>query len=569
MIASALINIYILFITFNFGFLFFKFLSKNKLIVKSSKIPSIEVIIFTGICIVLVFLSYFSLFYKINLLATLILTIISSIVFINYCNQIISIFTQFIKDFKKIGVSFTILILFLWLNILFYTQFHPWNYDSGFYHAQAILWENSYGVVKGLANLVNTLGFNSHFFLLSSLFNFSFLDIQYYHIVNSFIFLVFTYFCIRRYLDLSYKGNNLSLLLIFLYFICFYQFAKEISSPTPNIYVGIYIWISLFLIFEKIYTNELNKLDFEFYSILIFICTLLTIKQSSLPILLAGLYFIWIFKNRTSILSIIFILSIVIIFPWIIRNVILTGYLVYPFPYLDLFNFDWKVPYDHVIEHKNWIYSWNRIMFYHWSEVKNMGFMDWFPIWFFDQTNFLDQVLFCLTLFSPFSIFLAIRANINKVNSVILIQYFLFWLISFVGVLYWFYFAPAFSKGWGFIYLCGIFPLVLLIPKQLLKLKYSKYSIVSILVILLFVNGRFPVLKYSGLSTVKKYNLLNPEKYKVPPHKVVAVNGLNIYVPLISDQCWNLPLPCSFYINDNLSLRTSYLGDGFRIDRKK
>ncbi|MGB8476174.1 MAG: hypothetical protein WCE61_19000, partial [Candidatus Acidiferrum sp.] len=69
-----------------------------------------------------------------------------------------------------------------------------------------------------------------------------------------------------------------------------------------------------------------------------------TVKLPAVPILLL-LPLWWIFaedKWRTAILLV--VPAAFVAAPFVARNVVQTGYLVYPFAHLDLFGFDWKVP---------------------------------------------------------------------------------------------------------------------------------------------------------------------------------------------------------------------------------
>ena len=49
-------------------------------------------------------------------------------------------------------------------------------------------------------------------------------------------------------------------------------------------------------------------------------------------------------EKRYSQIAIYLVLGILAVFPYLARNVILSGWLVYPFPAIDLFSLDWKIP---------------------------------------------------------------------------------------------------------------------------------------------------------------------------------------------------------------------------------
>lgn len=83
-------------------------------------------------------------------------------------------------------------------------------------------------------------------------------------------------------------------------------------------------------------------------------------------------------KNWRKIIQYV-LLGIVIVSPFLIRNVMISGYLIYPYPELDLFNVDWKMPKYTLLFDRNEINAWgwglNDIYKY------NASFSEWFPAW--------------------------------------------------------------------------------------------------------------------------------------------------------------------------------------------
>ena len=49
-------------------------------------------------------------------------------------------------------------------------------------------------------------------------------------------------------------------------------------------------------------------------------------------------------EKRYGQIAVYIMLGLLAVFPYLARNVILSGWLVYPFPSIDLFSFDWKIP---------------------------------------------------------------------------------------------------------------------------------------------------------------------------------------------------------------------------------
>ncbi|MBQ7430835.1 MAG: hypothetical protein IJV29_14430, partial [Butyrivibrio sp.] len=87
-------------------------------------------------------------------------------------------------------------------------------------------------------------------------------------------------------------------------------------------------------------------------------------------------------RKKDSVIPILFsvAMSLLISIPFFVRNVILSGWLIYPFTSIDLFNVPWKVPKGQAA------YDAKEIMVYGrgYTDVLqyDMPFTQWFPNWF-------------------------------------------------------------------------------------------------------------------------------------------------------------------------------------------
>jgi len=131
-----------------------------------------------------------------------------------------------------------------------------------------------------------------------------------------------------------------------------------------------------------------------------------------------------------------------ILLPWLIRNIILTGWLIYPFPSLDVFNFDWQVPLNMVMSERDFVIGWARNPGTQFTSVINLSLLDWFPIWW-QRMTYNGQLFFLSSL--AFPIIALIGQWTRKItlsfaeNAVI--------VTSFCGVLFWFFMAPDWRFG--------------------------------------------------------------------------------------------------------------------------
>ncbi|MBL0109224.1 MAG: hypothetical protein IPP52_18595 [Ignavibacteria bacterium] len=125
--------------------------------------------------------------------------------------------------------------------------------------------------------------------------------------------------------------------------------------------------------------------------------------MSAIPVLL--LLPAILFENRKKIniksLSPILLISLLILIPWLLRNIVLTGWLLYPFPGINIFSFDWKVPISDVQSLKDQITGWGRNPGPNFLESAKAGLSQWFPIWWTAQSEF-KKIIFLILSLSPF-----------------------------------------------------------------------------------------------------------------------------------------------------------------------
>lgn len=78
-------------------------------------------------------------------------------------------------------------------------------------------------------------------------------------------------------------------------------------------------------------------------------------------------------------------------FSFLIRNIIISGYILYPYAQLDFFHVDWKMPKELVVFDHNEIIVWGRNL----NDVRkyDWGIESWFPIWW--ETLTKAQMFLC------------------------------------------------------------------------------------------------------------------------------------------------------------------------------
>ena len=279
---------------------------------------------------------------------------------------------------------------------------------------------------------------------------------------------------------------------------------------------------------------------------------LLTVKLSVLPVFVfVMLLFCLKYKSiKIAQLRILFISSVVIILPWLIRNIIISGWLVYPMASVDFFNFDWKVPISLVVSESNSIVGWARNPGADYLHSLELNAFSWMSIWWENQVLSIKIILVCCLVFSFFNLIYALfkKNSILSMPNILLIT-------SFLGIVFWLFTAPDFRFGFPFIVLN--FWIIVLNIKSDLKYKYSRFIVLIILIVLPLYSVKRETLEFlnSGGNSI-----IIPKGFKEQSSlkfDIRQIKGGSIFIPTKSDQCFNCALPCTPYYNKDLEFRVS------------
>jgi hypothetical protein len=532
--------------------------------------PNISLMVLFGFSIVTSLATFISLLMRIGLTANLIFLILGLLILVLDKRKLITSIQLVIKSYD---LKFYILATILLAGTLMLSTIQQPIYDTGLYHLQSIKWINEFGTVLGLGNLHGRLAFNSAIFIPSALFGFSFLVGEPIPVVSGFIFIISNLFFLERFLPKNKKislSNIVSGIAVIQSLIIY---SNDVSSFSTDLGAGLLTWVVLVISIEKLEKAEIRRFDIDSMLIIFLSVFTITMKISSLPIILLPIYLI-IFnvdqlggrlRSLIVLLIILFILT-----PWVSRGISLSGYLIYPFVDLDVIEVDWKIPKYIGLNDRDWISSWSRIPQHDKSEVLEMAMSDWLPIWLNNQ-GYID-ILFLFTgcLGTLLLILLTVKKMVlDRYNKQIVDKFVLLAIIG-IGLIFWFFLAPDVRFGYGFIGVAS--------NLTLSKMIYASINAFARLSNYHFPNPFFVIIMLWGLSIFFHFIILsvnNPhlaiERLNHPrgsPQvdvKYEVINGVEIYNPTKGDQCWNSRLPCTPILNNNLVLRGDKLHDGFRI----
>jgi hypothetical protein len=541
----------IFFIFFVLGFSVIKVLLKVIGKKDRSNIVTLDECFFTGFLTLSALSGVLSIWIPIGNKVLIVVGVLSVILSLVNFREIQNIFHESknkLIEFKRAEVITIFLFLLFLLAVV--VQKITW-YDTWLYHAQSIQWIRKFAVIPGLGNIHGRLALNSMFLVISGLFTF--------HVNNVLIFplngICYTVLVLRLFSLLKSEYEQevkwKAVLWGFIIVISLLFMIPLLNSTSPDIICGILVIYAFILIITK--TKEYDQPDYLktiLLSIVVFSC--LTYKISSLFLVLTLLLNLKSGFYRKCL--IIIATGFIIIIPYIVRNYYLSGYLVYPFPAVDIFNVDWKIPLEKAVSEKSWIVSWARVPGISPDKVLNMKISEWILPWF-KSYNFNNKLILTTNLLS------VITFMIMLVKKDIL--YARIQLILLINLLFWFLMAPDPRFAYGFLFMgfaLTVAYLVRMIGSAKI-LNYFKIMLAVILFIILFSNKSIPlgILKEPSLcfvpasfETVKTKELKSDFDYRVP-----AEEG--------QDQCFYCDIPCVPYPLVNVKLRGHEIKDGFKV----
>ena len=336
-----------------------------------------------GLVCVTVYAQFFSLFYKVGLLANLILCAVCIVIL--WCSRqtlagMLQTFWSHIKRQESGKRGRMLVILFLFLLFAYGSSRGIIHYDTSLYHAQSIRWLEEYGVVKGLGNLHCRLAYNSSSFALSALYSMSFLGGQSYHCCAGFMALMLAGLCLEIWDSLRcgrLRVSGFARVMGIYYLVIIFD---EMISPASDYFM---VLIAFYIVIRWLDLLENGEKAIVPYALLCILGVfLMTVKLSAALILLLVIYpaYYLLKEKRWREIALYLILGMVTALPYFIRNVVISGWLVYPFTSLDFFPVPWKIPKGLADYDAKEIQVWGR----GYTDVTQFDrpFREWLPEWF-------------------------------------------------------------------------------------------------------------------------------------------------------------------------------------------
>lgn len=533
-------------------------------------------IFFLGFTFVGIIITILSLFIPLDGYVLLALFVVALGYSIYGCSKhgISDIYTNLVQYAKDLPVWLKFVVLFLILIFICFSLAPPVVYDTGLYHMQSIMWTERYAVVPGLGNVHGRLGFNSNYLLFASVFSFKGLFSFYVFSLQGLFVLIFSIWVTLRTVSEKSVFTKIGLVAFLVMFVTLYR--SFVSSPSTDVMPNLFVaYLFLRAILDK---DIIKKTPLVFWS-LSFFC--LTLKLSVVPICLFSLliYIQFIREKQFKSVGLLTVLALLIMLPWFARNIVLTGYLVYPFPSIDIFNVDWKIPIALVQEEKDLVETWAKMPGVDYKYVLQTSFSEWSTHWMNLQrwgirNNIFNLIPYYLIILSPFVMLLvAIKKQTDLFRMFT-------WFVALCGLIFWFALGPDPRFAYSFLLTVGLAPIMYL------KLELDRPVWLNKLVLGIMILGLMYPLAY-GVHFLRKYK--GDSSYALYLYKAQSIDqaktwlefdfksytfdNITIYVPhsdnpyITANQCYDHELPCTPYYSNNLELRGEKMEDGFRFKK--
>ena len=577
--------------------------------------PSFALMIFLGICFSSLYFSIIQFFSPLNIITLICLLLAGFIGIALFVSK--NSFTALFNLLKQ-NINFILLDIILVIIISMYICSYSvvdkiFAYDTVLYHSTLVSWLNFSKIVPGLANLHGRLGINSSYLILAAGIDVGIFDKYSSSILPAiFLFSTFRYFFELIANDKLSKNYKLfSIVLTAGFIIAPTAGFIRTNAITPNLYYDLPSLVFICIVICELliqYQEKLVENKSSLSVIFIFAAMSFTIKQigaiTVLIVFCLGLYDIIKSKKKLNDFIAFIIIPILFGITYLIRNIIQTGYPLYPILLLGL-NFKWATS-DHAQELLYEIQYSARLPNVDYTTIKDNGFLFWFLPWL--KTNIYNNQIYFTTII--LSLFFTIKnIFITKIRGKQLANFITLMGIIISNIIFWFITAPSFRFGSLFFFL------LLALTCYFANAEKSTYIFLSVLVLNIvqtsnliinssILHDRGYILNYlwciitcyilyllifktskqkQAIACLLLFFILYhphnghlerqyPAKIGVQPcHPVELNNGQNppltVYVPDIGDQTGDAQLPCTPYPNDKLKLiEPGNIRKGFYIE---
>ncbi len=433
----------------------------NRLLARLIPVPSYEKerlfgitgLSVTGLVALTVYAEFFSIFYRVGAACHVVMLLLVAIGCCFHRAEVSKLFGSMTERWKKLSNNARIIMILIILAGAFFSSNGTFHTDTGIYHAQAIRMLEEYGVLKGLGNLQLHFAYNSAYLPLCALFTMSFILPFPLHSMTGFFMVLFSCYAAMGLFEFGRHerhGGDFARIAILVYALTNMTGLQSPATDYGTMFFTLYImccWITYAE--ERRSEAETDKIAVYGYLSVLSIFAVSMKLSAALLVILAVYPAIMLIRKKMFREFGFFLLSGFLSFlPYMIRNVILSGWLFYPVASIDLFDVIWKIPAEYMKVDADQIKVWGRCLY----DIKraNDGPLTWLPIWWSEKQHYEVMIIYSqfvglLLLF----LILLFKLREKKYDPAVVI----FYGTIIANLLMWFFTAPFIRYGLAFLLL--------------------------------------------------------------------------------------------------------------------
>jgi hypothetical protein len=417
--------------------------------------------------------------------------------------------------------------------LLFWMQAPGAHYDSGLYYLQTVRWATEQPLRPGLANLHGRLGFNSAWHMAAAGLELPGLAGRSAAFANV-LPMVFTASAAMVGLGkvVSSRVPGFPDLALALLLPVTGQAVGGLGAAAPDQVASLFLAASVVLWIIAL-EREREGFPAEARSALVLTVFACAIKPSAAPILLLPAIALVARRRNLSLrwLAGLALLCGCVMVPWLARSFLLSGCLVYPAPATCAPGLPWSVPAGAVRSELDWIRSWARTPAGQPSVV--LADWGWLHEWALRVGRRSDVALFGAT--AAVGLALAAAAGPPPASLVLPVA------SALLGIAFVFLSAPDPRFAFGFLHALGLVPLAFGVARLgALRRSTVRWGVVLLVVLLA---ARWARVGSTARRAADWLDFPEPPVARTAVHRTTS--GLAVEVPVVGDQCWGAPLPCT------------------------
>jgi hypothetical protein len=266
-------------------------------------------------------------------------------------------------------------------------------------------------------------------------------------------------------------------------------------------------------------------------------------------------------------------IGLIIYLPWIARNIILSGYVVYPLPFIDIIHVDWKMPKNVLLLDYILVRDGPKDLFltHDFLYLRQLPFFKWFAVWAEEHVKgnaLLNLFVLGIAFLSPifWMIIYRVEKTLNK-------RLFVVWAVVYAAIWEWIFTSPEYRFGMVFLLLAVFTPLRYLVSKIALRSVFIPKLVLSLLFVAATVHYLVTAKNYDGFYpfAIKDCWLypLRDKRYFYKNDKSTFAyttlnNGVKLYLEDSTHECLNVCGPCVSWRYGQIQMRGTKVEDGFR-----